>query len=539
MGTLPPLIAALLDPQRYDPPVECVELVETHISWVLLAGDYAYKIKKPVDLGFLDFSTLDKRRACCEEELRLNRRLVPELYLAVIPITATPADPQLDGRGAPIEYAVKMRRFAREQELDRLAARGALGPAHIDDLLATLADFHQRIEVAGPDSPYGTPVAVTRPVAENFSQIGSRLESPDPRLEQLRVWSDAAGTRLHEVFAARRRDGFVRECHGDAHLANMVLLDAVQEHECREGQGRPRAAGRVTLFDCLEFNPGLRWIDVMSELAFLVMDLEDRGHPELARRALNGYLELSGDYAGLAVLRFYLVYRALVRAKVAMIRLRQPGLRAEEQDAARTEYRGYVQLAEAYTRAPRPWLAITHGPSGAGKTWIAQRLLETCGAIRVRSDIERKRLHGLAPLARSLSRPGDGLYTTSASERTYGRLAELAGVILDAGFPVIVDATFLERTWREQLRAVARTRDLRFVILDIQTPEPLLRERVLQRDRQARDASEAGTAVLEWQLAHIEPLDADEQAETVTISNDGSAAIETRLREIAHLLDRP
>jgi aminoglycoside phosphotransferase family enzyme/gluconate kinase len=538
MGTLPLLIAALHDPRRFDHPVERVELVETHISWVLLAGDFAYKIKKPVDLGFLDFSNLAKRRFNCEEELRLNRRLAPELYLGVVTITGRPDDPQLSGQGEPIEYAVKMRRFAREQELDRLAAQGRLTPAHIDDLIATLAAFHQRIEVAGPDSPYGTPEAVYLPVAENFSQIGSRLESPDPPLDRLRAWSEAAGTRLNKVFTARRRDGFVRECHGDAHLANMVLLDDVQEHEYREGQGRPGAANRVTLFDCLEFNPALRWIDVMSELAFLVMDLEERGHPELARRALNGYLEHSGDYAGLAVLRFYLVYRALVRAKVAMIRLRQPGLLAEEQDAARAVYRGYVQLAEDYTHVPPPWMVITHGPSGAGKTWIAQRLLETCGAIRVRSDIERKRLHGLAPLARSRSQPGAGLYTTSANDRTYGRLAELAGAILDAGFAVIVDATFLERARREQLRAVARARNVRFMILNIQAPEQLLHERVGQRDQQARDASEAGTAVLEWQLAHIEPLAADEQAETLTIFNDGTAAIETRLRELAYQLNR-
>lgn len=521
MPALPPLIEALHDPRCYDHPVERVELVETHISWVLLAGEYVYKVKKPVDLGFLDFSTLDKRRFCCEEELRLNRRLVPELYLAVVPITGTPAAPRLYGPGAPIEYAVKIRRFAREQELDRLAKRGELRPGHIDDLVATLAAFHRRVAVAGPDSPYGTPEAVTRPVAENFSQITARLESPDPRLERLRTWSDAAGARLNETFTARRRDGFVRECHGDAHLANMVL------HE-----------GSVVLFDCLEFNPELRWIDVMSELAFLVMDLHDRGHPDLARRALNGYLELSGDYAGLAVLRFYLVYRALVRAKVAAIRLHQPGLDPDGQRQAREEYDGYTALAERYTNPARPWLAITHGPSGAGKTWITQRLLESTDAIRVRSDVERKRLHGLAPRARSHSPAGAGLYTPAAGERTYARLAGLADAILAADWPVIVDATFLRRAQREQLRAVARRHDVQFFILDVQAPASLLRERIGGRERHGLDASEAGLAVLERQLASGEPLAAAEQTESVAILNDGSAALETRLATLAQQLAR-
>jgi prepilin-type processing-associated H-X9-DG protein len=358
-------------------------------------------------------------------------------------------------------------------------------------------------------------------VQENFAQIGSRLEAPDPALEQLRAWSIDACSSLRDTITARRRDGFVRECHGDAHLANMVLLD-----------------GHVQLFDCLEFNPELRWIDVMSELAFLVMDLAERGYPGFARRALNGYLEHTGDYAGLAMLRFYLVYRALVRAKVAMIRLRQPGLHVAELDAADAEYRSYVQLARVYTRAAHPWLAITHGPSGAGKTWIAQHLVEATGAVRLRSDVERKRLRRLAPLARSHSETGGGLYTQEMSAHTYARLAELAGTVLDAGCPVIVDATFLERARRDQLRAVARSRGVRFVILDIQAPEAVLRERVERRAQQAVDASEAGIAVLERQLAHIEPLAASERTKAVSILNDGSAAVEACLREVVDLLAR-
>jgi hypothetical protein len=520
MATLPPLIAALHDPRRYDHPVERVTLVETHISWVLLAGAYAYKIKKPVDLRFLDFSTLEKRRFCCEEELRLNRRLAPQIYLAVVPIAGTTAEPQLGGGGEPIEYAVKMARFDTEQELDKVLARGELRPEHVDELAALLASFHRRVAVADPDSPYGTPARVWHPVQENFEQIGARIGAAErPQVERLRAWSESAFARLKDSFAARKRGGFVRECHGDAHLANMVLLD-----------------GHVTLFDCLEFNPNLRWIDVMSEVAFLTMDLQDRGRPDLARRALNGYLEHTGDYPGLAVLTFYQVYRALVRAKVAAIRTSQEGIAPEEARAAREQYAGYTTLAERYTQ-PRPApLVITHGVSGSGKTWITQRLLEQLDAVRVRSDIERKRLHGLEPLARSASGLDAGLYTADAGERTYRRLAELTGTILDSGFAAIVDATFLKRAQRAQLREVAAARGVPFVILAPDAPRELLRARVAGREREARDASEAGVAVLERQLASIEPLDEAERAAAVMVPTDDAAVLARGLADLARRL---
>jgi predicted kinase len=236
------------------------------------------------------------------------------------------------------------------------------------------------------------------------------------------------------------------------------------------------------------------------------------------------------------VLRFYLVYRAMVRAKVAVIRLSQPALDEPARQSARAEYHSYIELAGRYARAPRPWLAITHGPSGAGKTWITQRLIESTDAVRVRSDVERKRLHGLAPLARSRSEPGGGLYTPQASERTYARLAGLAEAALDAGHAVIVDAAFLKRAQRDQLRAVAARHGTPFHVLDIQAPETLLRARVRQREQQANDASEAGSAVLEQQLAGREPLGVDEQAETLPVSNDASADLDARIAQLAQRL---
>ncbi len=497
----PPLIEALRDPGCYDHPVERVEVIETHISWVLLTGPYAYKIKKPLDLGFLDFSSLDKRRFYCEEELRLNRRLAPQLYLEVVAIRGTPATPRIAhgvGPGEDIEYAVRMRQFPARSRLDRLLAEGALAPGHIDAVAARLAAFHARLPAAGPDTPFGTPERVYQPMAENFHQIRPRVDRPwHAQLDRLERWTAESGARLRALIAQRKAQGYVRECHGDAHLANMALLD-----------------GEVVIFDCIEFNENLRWIDVVNELAFLVMDLDDRGRPDYARRALNGYLEQTGDYGGLPLLRFYQVYRALVRAKVAAIRLGQPGLDAVQRTRLQDEYRSYAALAERYTEPhpDAPALIITHGFSGSGKTTVTQALLERFDAVRIRSDVERKRLHGLSPAAASASGLETGLYTPAASARTYERLLALARAVIKSGFTAILDAAFLKRAQRELARRLAADCGVPFAILDLAAPEALLRARLGERAAAGRDASEADQAVLAHQLATAEPLTVEERA---------------------------
>ncbi len=501
---LPPLIQALHNPACYGHPAQDIQVVETHISWVLLTGSFAYKIKKPVNFGFLDFSTLEQRRFYCGEDLRLNRRLAPQLYLDLVRITGEPTAPVLNGPGAVIEYAVKMVQFPQEAQLDRLLARGALGPEHIDLLAQELGEFHGRIDIAGNDKPFGEPDSVYEPVHQNFEQIRPRIDPQDQaQLRRLEIWSELTFAELKSSFAERKRQGFIRECHGDAHLANMAWLE-----------------GRMVFFDCLEFNANLRWIDVMSELAFVVMDLDDRGRPDLARRALNTYLEHTGDYAGLSVFRFYLVYRALVRAKVACIRLRQSGLSEQEQQQARDQYRSYADLADRYTQASTAALIITHGLSGSGKTTITQSLLETGDAVRVRSDVERKRLHGLASQARSGSGIDTGLYSTEAGQRTYAHLTTLAEIILRAGYTVIVDAAFLKRTQRDRLHALATQMRVPFVMLDIGAPENVLRERVRRRVQRGHDASEADLAVFAHQLATQEPLMAEELPHVITIDSE-------------------
>lgn len=493
-GTQAALVAALRDPQLYGIGTP-VEQLETHISYVLLAGDTVYKIKKAVDLGFLNFSTLAAREFFCREELRLNRRTAPDLYLDVVAITGTPEHPVPGGRGPAIEWAVRMRRFAQRDRLDHCLEDGRLHPEHIDALARRIAELHAAAAVAGAETVFGTPAAVWQPVAENFTQIAATPINAAARgeLEVLRSWSEARFTALRDTFSARRAGGRVRECHGDLHLGNAALVD-----------------GEVTLFDCIEFNDNLRWIDVLSDAAFAVMDLEARGRADFARRCLNRYLEYSGDYAGLAVLDFYRVYRALVRAKIACLRGVQADLPAQEQAPLLAEFRRYLALARGATRPGTPALIITHGVSGSGKTTLTQPLLERIGAVRIRSDVERKRLQGLPALAQTDAGVAGGIYRPEITARTYAHLADQAAAVIGAGYPALVDATFLRRAQRDLLRERAARLGVPFLILNFSAAAATLRARIEQRRQRGRDASEATVAVLERQLATQEALAADE-----------------------------
>jgi aminoglycoside phosphotransferase family enzyme/predicted kinase len=491
-ASLPPLITALLEPQRYPHAVAQVALVQTHISWVLLAGDFAYKIKKPVHLPFLDFSTLALRHQCCLDELRLNRRFAPDLYLGVIGIFNTPQEPQWTGPGAPIEYAVKMQRFDEAGRLDRLCARGALQPAHLSDLADTLTTFHAQADVAPPTSRFGAALEVIAPARDNFADLLKFLPQVDvqARLRALQHWAEAQFMQLTPLITARKMAGRVRECHGDLHLANLVLI----------GQ-------RVQMFDGIEFNDDLRWIDVASEIAFPYIDLLAHQQPGLANWLVNEVLSRSGDFEAALLLRFYAVYRALVRAKVAAIRLQQT--QGDDDDVM-----CYVALAERLAAPVPRHLVITHGLSGCGKTVASTaRLLSDphAATLRLRSDVERKRLFGLASTQRSHSATDAGIYAATASAETYTRLRALAAMLLPAGGTVIVDATFLKRADRDSFRALAADAGATFEILAPQATPEQLRARILARRAEGLDASEATLDVLAQQLRTLEPLQADER----------------------------
>jgi len=511
------LIRALQDPACYDHAVGEIRLIETHISWAILTGDIVYKIKKAVNFGFLDFSTLDKRHFYCQEEVRLNRRFAPDLYLDVVAVRGSAEQPSLLGEGDPIEYAVKMRQFSQQDLLSCMAARHAVTTAHIDEIVGLVADMHARPAVAGDDLQYGLPRDIHRWVIENFTHIRPALKDEMQRqqLDRLEQWCQREFQIKQPVIQARKSSGFIRECHGDLHLGNLALVD-----------------GRITPFDCIEFNPCLRWIDVMSETAFLMMDLQDRGYPELAYRFLNGYLQRTGDYAGVRILRYYLVYRALVRAKVAVLQLGQTAMAADEAAAVWNEYESYVRLARNFASTTTPALIITQGVSGTGKSWYASRLAVSLGAIQVCSDVERKRLYGYRMYENTGSAVQSGIYTEAAGLETYARIADLARHAIEGGYIAIVDAAFLKRAERDRFSQLAAQLGVAFVLLHFTADEDTLRNRIRKRQASGMDPSEAGVAVLEAQLRSQEPLIHEEQAIVIEASREPSVAeIAARIAE--------
>lgn len=515
-----PLITALQNPKSYDHPVSEVRLFETHISWVILTGEYAYKIKKPVDLGFLDFSSLELRKHYCDQELLLNRRLAPELYLDVVRLTGTADQPSINGEGEPFEYAVKMRQFDPEQQLDKLLSQEKLTAAHIDQLADSIASFHQQIEIASADTQFGMPETAWLPVEENFQQIRPRLRDATElaRLDRLYQWCQEQFKQLSDTLKQRKKDGFIRNCHGDMHLANMTLID-----------------DKVTIFDCIEFNDNFRWIDVISEIAFTTMDLIDRKQADFAARLLNRYLQHTGDYQGLALLQFYQVYRALVRAKVAIIRSKQPDISRQELNQSLQDYSDYSLLAESFIQSEKPMLFIAHGVSGSGKTSLTQPLLEWFGMIRLRSDIERKRLFGLTETMSSDSKTGAGIYSADAGKQTYAKLVSLAEDIIDAGYSTIVDATFLKREQRQLFHELAQRLQVPFVILHFHADESLLRQWINERLKSGKDASEATIEVLEHQLKTEQELTDDEADHIISIDSGQKNATDALISAIEKL----
>jgi hypothetical protein len=500
--------AAMLTAQALAHEVTDGRVIETHISWVLLSGAFAYKIRKPVVLPFLDFSTLDARRTDCEQELRLNRRWAPMLYLGIVPIFGPPNAPSLTVHGAVIDYAVKMRQFADDARLDRVVAEHGLDEHLLRLLAKTTADMHRHAPRADMSSEYGAPATIAAEVRGNITVLRRFARVDDPmQLRTVGEYCTARVARLHEIFSQRRRAGACRECHGDLHLENLALI-----------------AGEVVPSDAVEFEPAFRWIDIASDLAFLLMDLHARGFAEQARQVLNEYLQLTGDYALLAVLDHYLCYRAMVRAKIAGIRSTQLGT-GPDADAATTQANQLLALAASWCRAkPAPKLIITHGVSGSGKSWLAHRVMGKFDAICIRSDVERKRLYDDQDIG-NVDR-----YGASATQAVYTHLLEQAAHALAAGMNVILDATYLARSERERAARWAADRGVEFRIISLSAPPALLEQRIKERSRLGRDASQADAQVLALQLAGNHDLDASERAVALCVDERGGGDIDAIVR---------
>jgi aminoglycoside phosphotransferase family enzyme/predicted kinase len=506
-----------------------VRRFETHVSWVLVAGRQAWKLKKALRTGFLDYGSLALRRRACDEEVRVNRRFAPDLYLGVVALRGPASAPVPDGEGPLLDWAVHMRAFPDDARWDRLARAGGLRRAHVDQLAVWLAGQHAGAPVAGapgarlPADPVGHALRQRR---ATLASLRARLtDSEDCRLLAAIAAREARqAPALGAALAQRLAAGRFRECHGDLHLANLLLID-----------GRPLA------FDAIEFDPALRWIDVIADLAFASMDLARHGRADLGRRLVDAYLAESGDYDGARVLRAHQVDRALVRGLVAALR-HPPAATARDRPGtapharlALAPWRTYLSLAWTLGEPVRPVLFATHGFSGSGKSSRTEGLVEAVGAVRIRADVERKRMHGLSPAARSGSAPSGGIYGAAATEATYARLCELAAPVLAGGLDVVLDATYLRRAHRDRARACARALGVPFAILDFPVARAVLRARVAARAARCEGVSEADPLVLERQFALAEPLGADElrQAHRLRAARPGtrgSAAAWRRLR---------
>ena len=499
----PPPLPAQLTAASFTHAVERLQVLETAISWVVLTGRYAYKIKKPVHLDFLDASTLGRRRFLCEEEVRLNRRFAPELYLDVQPIIRRDGRLQVGGEGTALEYAVRMRQFAGSAELTAQLAQGSVTADGLADLARRLADWHASAPRSSLADPYGSAELVRVQALDNFRTLRTAVAAQDaPRLQRLQARSEQLLSALHDLIEQRRSQGYVRECHGDLHAGNLVYW-----HGC------------WLPFDCLEFDPLLRWTDIMEDVAFLFMDLISRGHEALAYVLLTSYLEQGGDYAGLPLLALFSVYRALVRAKVDAL----AASACESSDHA-ADLRGRLQArlltAERLAFRHAPALLLMHGVSGSGKSWLSGQLIGALGALRVRSDLERRRLLGA------------GAYSEPATAATYERLRACAHSALQGGYRIIVDATFLDRAERERFERLAEAHAAPWMIVSCLASPQTLAARIQRREHERTDLSEATPAILQAQLRSLEPLTAPERAASIPIDTDAPAPLLSALNAI-------
>ncbi len=461
------MISSLLRPEAFPHSPESVELIQTQISFVLLAGEFAYKIKKPVDFGFLDFSTLEKRFHYCSEEVRLNRRLSPELYLGVVPITRRGGDFFLEGEGEPVEFAVKMRRLPQHRMLDVLLQEEKASPEMLEEVASVVSRFHEKAFCSPEILRFGEISVIRGNIEENFAQTeeykGVTISEEDYDL--LKEYSFDFLKRNVPLFERRIKERRIRDCHGDLHAAHICFAD------------------KIYIFDCIEFNDRFRYSDVACEIAFLSMDLDFWGYPAYSEAFVRAYVRETRDEDLLELLDFYKCYRAYVRGKVEGFKLKDPAIPAEEKERALRRARRYFDLASFYVRPRRPLLLVLCGLIGTGKTTVAEALGRRLGAPVISSDRVRKELAGIPPTEPRFEEFGKGIYSPDFSKRTYEKMFEEAERCLREGRTAILDASFRKREERLRARELARRAGAGFLAVECRCPEEEILRRLEERRR--------------------------------------------------------
>ena len=471
--------------------------------------------KRPITLDFLDFGDLEKRRFFCSEEIRLNKPRAPGIYIDVVPITLDDGLPHFSGNGKAVEYAVRMNRFDQRLRLDIQLVHGDLSVSDMRELAASIARRHTEAPVVAASERERIVTQTKTFIWENFDPLDRVIA--DHHLAELYDWTNRELDEVDELLWRRFDGGFMRDCHGDLHLGNLVRL-----------------ADGITTFDCIEFNADLRNIDVFCDVGFLVMDLVARERHDLAAHFLNRYLECTGDYEGVALLDLYFVYRCLVRAKVSAILSRE-----RDSDSASdneiAEAQQYVDLARRQISKPPPIMIVLSGLSGSGKTWVSGQLMAALPAIRIRSDIERKRMFGLHETEDSDSAVGAGIYTEQSSRDVYSYLIEKAEKILAVNHNVILDAAFLDLKERSTAIEAAKLCGCAVVLLQVDAPLDILQKRIRSRQTKGNNASEAGLDVLQHQIATADPLTSNEKEIAVVIDNSNDLDITAVVNSIRAL----
>ncbi len=496
-------IKALQNKSLYPHEVATFEVIQTHISWVILTGSFAYKIKKPVNLGFCNFETLSMRQHFCDLEIQLNKRLAPDLYLDVIPITNSGGNLCLDGDGEVIDYAIKMHQFDQSRLLSNVHQEEGLSKALMISLAQQVASFHKQAAVVPDDKKYGTPEQIFEPMLDNFKVLNELEPSQGyaNKTNDVATWAKDQCQQLSSILKSRKTKQFIKSAHGDMHLGNIVLIH-----------------GTPVIFDCIEFNDDFRFLDTINDMAFLAMDLDDKGYEDLSHFFCNRYFEATGDYQGALLLNFYKSYRAMVRAKVMGFTIVGTNASGHAKSNMQKELLHFIERALSYQVKGQPSLTITFGPSGSGKSHYTEELLIKDKSFRLRSDVIRKQLAGLDPYKHCPSHQKDEVYSDDMTQKVYQVLSDQASSLLKAGWPVIIDATCL-KTWQRNLfMKLSQTLNIPFKILKFEQDAQILKSRLQRRDTIDK-VSDANESVLEKQLNWLEPLTAEEHPFVDTISS--------------------